>query len=362
MSGPTIVTFLFDLGSRERGSGRPAISSYLERGEFLLGAEADLVCFAEPGVAELVREARDRHGLSDRTAIVTRTLEELHRYALLEEAVRARSMHPLLNGSRLTDTPLAALLGWSKFDLLAEAIDVNSFGASHFIWLDFGIGHAARTGNVTEDGVFGHLPDGVRLLQMRPLDRDLLLDRAHHLQYRRGYVAGGLISGRGARLHEAIAVIDRVLQDAVRDGFAPLDEHLLDAAICQAPKLFDLYHGDLESIFDNYRRPRGGALNLLDQLRIWRSRSEFEPAGLLAARIIESVGTGSFECEPAVLAQLVEECFIASYYAGGDERTQARACAALYAERCHLDPDFRDEFLRHEIRVRANLGFVGQAI
>jgi hypothetical protein len=293
---------------------------------------------------------------------ITRALEQLPRHALLSLAASARALHPLLNGNSPTDTPLSALLGWSKFDLLAEAIDLNPFGASHFIWLDFGIADAAQTGHVAEDGVFGDIPDEVRLLQTRPLDDELLLDRAHHLQYRRGHFASALISGHSASLLAAIAVINRALDDTLRDEFAPLDEHLLDLAISQAPEMFDLYHGDHASVLDNYRRTRSGAANLLDQLRIWRGRSEFEPASRLAARITDSVVAGTFVCESVVLARLLEECFIASYYAGGDERTQARACAALYVERCHRDPDFRDEFLRSEIRMRGNLAFVEQAI
>jgi hypothetical protein len=86
------------------------------------------------------------------------------------------------------------------------------------------------------------------------------------------------------------------------------------------------------------------------------------PAARLAAQVLESASARKLECESALLAQLLEESFIVSYYADNDNRAQARACAALYAELANADPDFRDEFLLHEIRVRTNLGFVEQVV
>lgn len=86
------------------------------------------------------------------------------------------------------------------------------------------------------------------------------------------------------------------------------------------------------------------------------------PGGQLAGSILASISAGTFVSEPAWLARLLEECFLVSYYADGNGREQAHSCAATYAELAHRDPGFREEFLRHEIRVRTNLAFVGQAI
>ena len=191
--------------------------------------------------------------------IIPCPLEELPRHERLRDVTRALARHPLLNGNPAKDTPLHTLMGWSKFEVLLRAIELDPFGASHFIWLDFGLAHTARIGHVGEDRVFADAPDEARILQMRPLDPSLLLERSHHLQYRRGHFASGLISGRADRLRQLCRLVASETEAVLDEGFAPLDEQLLELAIAAEPELFSLHHGDYEFILENYRRLRGSA-------------------------------------------------------------------------------------------------------
>lgn len=354
----TVVTCLFDLSGREAPSARPTIARYLEWGEFLLSLDADLLCFCEPLIEPVIRARREQANLLERTRIVPCSLESLSSYGLHDRARQARQEHPLLNGDPGKDTPLSAVLGWSKLELLERALELNPFSEEHFIWADFGLAKVARTDHYREDAVFAQPPDPVRLLQLYPLDPALLNDRAHHLSYWRGHFAAGLISGSADQLGELCRTVRRDLKDALVAGFAPLEEQLLELAVAHQPELFDLYHGDYEHIIENYRQPRGAAGNLLSQLRAWRSRGEWQSAGQLADRIIRAVETATFRARPAELAQLLEECFLITYYAHEPDQSEAQAAANLYFEWARRDPEFRDEFLRHEVRVRTNFSFL----
>lgn len=361
MGQPTVVTCLFDLAEREPGIRHRTAAQYLEFGELLLALDVDLICFADPPFERLIQERREAHGLLDRTEALPCPLEALAAYERLGRAERARIRHPVFNG-RPKDTPLYTVMGWSKFELLHQAIQSNPFAAEHFIWADFGLAHVARSDHFREDRVFAEAVDGVQVLQRWPLDTRLLPDRARHLQYNRGHFAGGLISGRADLLRDLCEIVEQEVGAALADGFAPFDEQLLELAVGRRPELFSFHYGNYDHIIQNYRHPRGSADNLLSQLRCWRASQDWQPAAQLAGGILASITAGTFVAELASLAALLEECFLVSYYADGNGRAQARSCAATYAELAHRDPEFRDEFLRHEIRVRTNLAFVGQSI
>jgi hypothetical protein len=362
MSPTTVVTCLFDLASREAPGTRHDVAQYLEWGEFVLALDADLVCFTEPSIEPTIRSRREHHGLLERTEMVECTLESLSSYGLLERATEARLQNPLLNGDPVKDTPLHTVLTWGKLELLTRAIERNPFATDHFAWVDFGIAKVAKTDHHRQDEVFAETPDAVRLLQMRPLDLTSLEDTAHHLSYRRGHFAAGLISGHADRLREFCQAAGDELERALAASFAPLDEQLLELVVARRPELFSFHHGDYDHITENYSRPRGSADNLLFQLREWRAREDWAEAAELADRVVHAAQGGSFESAPATLAQLLEECFLASYYAHQPDQTDARAAAMLYLERTRADPDFRDEFLRNEIRVRTNFSFLREPV
>jgi hypothetical protein len=362
MSSPTLVIALFDLATREPWAGRPTPSELLDRNPFWMALDVDLLCFTEPAIEREVIRRRQPYELADRTEIISCPLEALDCFELLPTAERARDRHPLLNGHLVLDTPLRAVAGWSKLELLPRALEANPFNTDHFIWVELEDFDRVLAGHVGGDRVFVDPPAAVKLLQVSPLDPGLPADRDHHLSYRREHFATSFMAGPARHLREMCEIAQAELREALMAEFAPLDEHLVEAVAARRPELFDLYHGGREFALENYRLPRGSADNLASQLRAWRVREQWQPAAGLAERIIDSISSGSFVSAPDALASLLEECFLVSYYSEGEGKPQARSCAALYAELAHQDPAFRDEFLLHEIRVRTNFGFVEQGI
>lgn len=76
---------------------------------------------------------------------------------------------------------------------------------------------------------------------------------------------------------------------------------------------------------------------------------------------MESHQEGSFETDPATLAALLDEAFLAAWY-GTDAGPEAAArVASLYAEMVEGGPEFLDAFLRDEVRVRSNFSLLPAA-
>src|SRR5919108_1263551 len=222
----TLVTALWDLVRRERNPRRTSMEDYLRHAEFLFALRQDVVFFLDGKFARHVAERRAAHGLSERTAVVTTSLEEREPYAALTDIAEARRRGPVWNASPDKDTPTYVALTWSKFDVLREAIGLDPFGAGHFGWIDFGLGGVVDTVHHAEDGVFDEPPDGIRLLMMRPFTADQVLSPAYfdHLW---GHVAAGYVAGDRASAERLCELFAEEARVALARGRAPSEEQLL---------------------------------------------------------------------------------------------------------------------------------------
>ena len=269
-----LVSALFDLAGRERNPRRRTVEEYLKFGATVLALDENIVFYADAEPAESIRAERAARGLADRTVVRTVPLEELRTYGRLsrvEEAARGRAIH---NANPEKDTPLYRLLTWSKFELLARAIEAPPFAMRRTGWLDFGIDHIARADYGPAERIFRRLSRRIRLLRLRPFFEEV--------------------------------------DEALARGWAPLEEQILPLIITKRPRAFDLYAGDYTHILDNYFRPHGSAENLLFQMRIFRQLGDFAGARRLGAEILASRAEGCFDADGATFAALIRELALAS--------------------------------------------------
>jgi len=353
----TLVTGLFDLAEREKNPNRRTPADYLRDGEFLLGLDWDVVFFVDARLADEVADLRQAEGLADRTVVVPTALEETAAYALERQIAAARAQHPLINGNPDKDTPLYAVLTWSKFEWVREAIELDPFDSSHFAWIDF----AVFAEPPADDAPFESPADRVRLLKMRNFTAADIEDRTDYYAYLRGHVAGGYISASRADFTRLADLFAAEAKASLNSGFAPSEEQILPVLCLQEPGLFEFHHGNYDHLLRNYDRLRGSAENLLFQLRTSRDQEDWDDALELCGAILESYRGGSFDCDSQTLAELLDECFLAAYYARGGNDETTREFASLYATLVESDPDFREVFLRHEIRVRSNFALLGES-
>jgi len=360
MSAPrprlTLVTGLYDLARREGGGGRRTPEDYLRAAGLVLGTDADLVCFADPALAPGVEAARRANGLAHRTRVIARALEEWPAHANLPAIAAARAAHPLRNGDPGKDTPLYTVLQWSKFAMVRSALEDDPF-ASHAAWIDFGLAAPAHA----PAEVLVHPSTRVRLLVMRDLAaaRDAAADPVGYFTAIYGLVAAGYVSADRAHFARLSARFETRSRALLAQGIAASDEQLLPVLAVEEPDLFEFYFGDYSHLLDNYAGLRGSGENLLFQLRHARAGEEWDHGLALARALLAALDAGRFAASSTLLAQLLDECFLAAWYGEGPPHALAGEVAARYAERLRADPEFRDVFLRSEIRVRSNFALLG---
>ena len=351
----TLVSGLFDIAGRERNPRRRPADEFLRDGTLLMELDQDVVVFADPELAPRVQALRDAAGVGARTRVVAVALEDLPAHLLHDRIAAARSEHPVLNANPDKDTVLFTELQWSKFELVRRAIELDPFGASHYAWIDF-----VNRGDDPhpDDPLFERPSDRVRLLAMRGFRAEELADREDYYAYLRGHLAAGYITADRDRFLRLAEEFDSLARSELDAGFAPSEEQLLPVLCAQEPELFEFHYGDYSHLLANYLQVRGSAGNLLFQLRNARAEGDFGYANEIGGRVVAAQRAGTLECEPEVLADLLDEAFVAAWRVGGSRSPEAAEIAALYAELVRTVPAFRDAFLRNEIRIRANFEYL----
>ncbi len=358
----TLVTCLFDLAHREPTCRWPKVRDLLDHGAFVFGLDCDVVFFVEPGLAGEVAQHRRRRGLLSRTAVVSMPVEGLSAHGQLDAIVAARRRHPLMNDETGQASPLHTALGWAKLELVRRAIEANLFGATHVAWIDLNLAQNARTEYVGEDEVFTRIPEPMRLLLKKPLTAAELSDRPHYLSYLWGHVSCAYMSAEVPRFADVCEIFDQTAREAVELGYAATADQILAELAWRQPQRFEFHYGDERDVLGNFRRPRGAAEILLAHLRHSRSPIGWDRAHgrRLATAILGSIGDGVLDCTPPESAVLLEECFLAIYFADYPDQTTAREVVDLYMRRAQIDLRFREAFLDNEVRVRTNFSVLGK--
>jgi hypothetical protein len=353
----TQVTGLFDIARREASDRHPP-AYYLDGAQWLLQADRELVVFCDPALAPRLRR---RAGA--RTTIVECPLEELIPAGRVARIAAARERNPLRNASAIKDTPLYTAFTWAKFAMVARVVADGLGGDGPVAWIDIALAGRPHP----DDDPFAAVADRIDLLMMRGFSAAEVADPGNFYAYLRGQVAAGYIPGsRRAWSALARASAERI-ETALAAGFAPSDEQLLAVLCADHPELFTFHHGGYAHILSNFVHLRGSANNLAYQLHEARAAREQErderwvgPSGFeLAARVVESIDAGLLSGRGQPFAALLDECFMAAWYANPGDAAPAAHVRDLYLDEVRRDHEFRDAFLLSEIRVRGNFAYVG---
>jgi hypothetical protein len=245
--------------------------------------------------------------------VVPIPLEALPAWDHLPSIRDAWARNPPPNEDPRRDVPLYVVILWSKFDLLERALALDSFGGTHFAWIDIGITHVARTEHYREDGVFEHPSNRAKLLMRRNVTHGDIADRRAYYAHPRGNLSAGYISMSRANLSRVCSVFRAEVLAALAMELAPRDEPILAAVALQHPELFEFYYGDYDHILENYVRIRGSAEKLLSLMRMCRDQQDFRRGREIGERVLASHRGGTFAATPELLSALLDEYSIAAH-------------------------------------------------
>jgi hypothetical protein len=259
---PTIVTAFYDIRKMERELEPGKHNEYKGRkhdtflnlaSDFLLKLPYPLVIFIDNGldgdhIQNFIKEKRAENPFF----IYREDFKNTYFYSYLDKIKELQKGFTLVNGDKQHETPHYIILNNNKFHFMEKAIDVNPFGSSHFIWIDFGINHVAKSPEKIHEWI-NNIPNKIKQLCINPyIEKD---DRKEFFQYIYHHTAGGLFSGDIPHMKEYIQLFKNKIEEVYSQGWYQIDEAIMTMVQRDNPHLFEYYYGDYEGIVANYDCP-----------------------------------------------------------------------------------------------------------
>ncbi|HEX6858906.1 MAG TPA: WlaTC/HtrL family glycosyltransferase [Caulobacteraceae bacterium] len=250
---PTLVTAIFDLG-RERLDPpfQRDKDHYRRHLPAVLSIDCPMVVYTDAAHVELVRELRG--DLPTRIQMLDPAALAAHALYAPTHQIRADPRW-LEQAAWLPGSPQAALPAYNPVVLtkplwLAEQAQHNTFGSSHFYWIDAGLGHTVP-GDLLDGEAFRRLAaQHQRLLllaypyapdrEVHGFDADALA-RLAGVERTRWVARGGLFGGPAAHVREVAGHYSRLLEQTLADGLMGTEESLLTLLSYAHAELFELH-------------------------------------------------------------------------------------------------------------------------
>ena len=250
MNIPTIVTMFYNIRGKESKDTNRTIEKYFELAKtFILQLPYPLIVFTDDDkcIDLVVKERTEKE-----TYICKTLIENTYFYKDLDRLTELQNKFNIINRNPNKDTTLYIILTNNKVHFIENAIQLNPFKSSHFVWMDFGINHVALNTEQFDKWIH-HVPNKIKQLCINPYTETS--EHKHMFQYIYHHTAAGLFSGSSENLLTYSRLFKEKTEQIYAEEWYQLDEAVMTIVQKENPELFDLYYGDYQSIISNYLRP-----------------------------------------------------------------------------------------------------------
>ena len=251
---PTIVSALYDIRNNNL-DGNKTIDKYIDLSkDFLLTLPFPIIIFINKNknTYNLIYNFRKKLNLLDKTCIITEDYKNTFYYKDIAKLYELQTKFNIININKKKDTPEYIISQYNKFYFLEEAIELNLFNSSHFIWMDFGINHVALNTELINEWIF-KIPDKIKQLCLNPFVETIEIKK--YFEFIHHNIAGGLFTGSKNNIIKYCELYKRKKQEIYNEGWYQLDEAIITIIHKENPELFELYYGDYQGIISNYLSP-----------------------------------------------------------------------------------------------------------
>lgn len=252
----TLVTGYFDLTTRPDATAelRSRSPSYYldENSASVLSLEQNLVVFCEPKNEAKIWALRPRY-LHERTRVVVQQFDDFPLTRHSDRIIANRGGGPCPSDPR--NTASYYLFCVARFAMLRRSIEENSFGSTHFAWINICI---ERMGHQN----VAHLQEA--LAQQRSKFSTCYIDYVDEKTTRsladnfgphcrgRCTMCSGFFTGDADHMRTVCDLVEKQFVKCLEAGYGHADEQLINLVYFEAPDLFDWYLGDYQEMITNY--------------------------------------------------------------------------------------------------------------
>jgi len=252
----TIVTMFYKIREKENNTSNSSlnhnVNKYLELAKkFIFRLPYNVIFFTDDEeLSNIIKKEREQY--SNKTYIINKPFEETYFYKHLDRLKELQKSFTILNGHIEHETPMYIILNNNKFDFMEDAIKLNPFKSTHFIWMDFGINHVALNCEKIHEWI-NKVPDKIKQLCINPYienryDKEMFKYIYHH-------TAGGLFTGSSKNLLKYCGLFKQKTEQIYNENWYQIDEAVMTMVQRGNPDLFEFFYGDYQGIISNYVTP-----------------------------------------------------------------------------------------------------------
>lgn len=252
----TIVTMFYKIRDKEPNPNGTkfsrSVDKYIELSkQFIMKLPYNLIVFTDDDeIINFINEERQQY--ANKTYIINKPFENTYYYKYLDRLKELQKIFTIINGHVEQETPMYIILNNNKFDFMEDAIKLNPFNSSHFIWMDFSINHTALDFYKIHEWI-DLVPDKIKQLCINPYIENS--DNKEMFKYIYHHMAGGLFTGTSKNLLKYCQLFKEKTEQIYNENWYQIDEAVMTMVQRENPDLFELYYGDYQGIVSNYLTP-----------------------------------------------------------------------------------------------------------
>jgi protein YibB len=261
MNSTTIVTALFDIGRDKWEHYQLNKSMYLGWYKNTLSLKSNHIIFTDDVYYDEISKILKEHGTSPNVIVIKKSLTELEAYQRYYDRLNKLMMSDEFQKKVAFKVPemlypLYNIIMLNKVFFLKEAMNLNPFGSSRFIWADAG---GLRERNDLYKGV--EWPNEEKIAQVDPKKvwffchhpKISIHNKESHSLSQMRFIQGTSFFLTKDTIDPFIQLIDDVVEECLRDGYIGSDEKVFDLCYLRNPDLFHLEVSTWREYFDRYK-------------------------------------------------------------------------------------------------------------
>ncbi len=249
----TVVTAFFNIKRNDWNSYSRSVDEYFNNATNMLSINDYIIIFTEPEYEERVKEIM-KNRIYKLVIMDTSQLYWYPYYNTIENIMNSPDFKNGLKNPICPEVckPLYDIIMYSKTKLVKQAIEMNPFNSTHFVWLDFGVHqHMFRPDMKNKKLLPFGVYDKIRFLcRDIPTEKDLNISQFFKSNENR--FAGTMFTGSKNNL----LLFDKYLEEDILEAFnknvVDCDQSFFSNVYVKHSELFELYFGDWAQLITNY--------------------------------------------------------------------------------------------------------------
>jgi hypothetical protein len=264
LSNWTLVTAYFNLTKSTDANNEIKerdINYYCNHANFTLALPYNLIVYCDEESLETIKSMRPSF-LADKTRYEIRDFNNLkfkkngaeldktfadYRDKILDN--RKNNNYYINN----RNTPSYYMFCMSKYLMLKEVTEKNTFKSTHFAWINFCIEHVGYQNLAHLEEALEVNRDKFSTCYIDYISENIVRDVPQYYWYGRCSMSSGFFTGNAEYMYKACDLIEDRFLDFLERGHGHADEQLYSAVYFDYPDIFDHYYGDYFQIITNYK-------------------------------------------------------------------------------------------------------------